>query len=401
MQELIEWRDINGYPNYQVSNYGDVREVTDDGFEEVKKFESKTAKGTYFVVVVKNEYGELRFRGCHQLVCATYVSERKRPEHVVNHKDGDKHNNFYKNLEWVTRSDNMIHALKTGLRDDPISVFVRDVVEGTITEYYSIIELSRQWKIPRYEIYKIIGRHHEIPYKDRWTFEIDMEAVGLVERVSRKSVMVFDHITRKWVITPSLNVATACTGVSPTTISTVIWYGGQNPWAAFTFREYPSTYDIEPLSKEEALSQRQKFLDKKSLRRVGVVLRNPKDGKVYEFKDRKAVTETFPTISIKGLSTYFSTQRRSGKIKLYRGFQMKEKGDPRLFPEVSDIDVEKTILGHREDFVVFDVTDSEGNVERVYGASALARKLDIGNRLAENLKTETSIKGYTVLPLNV
>lgn len=80
---------------------------------------------------------------------------------------------------------------------------------------------------------------------------------------------------------------------------------------------------------------------------------------------------------------------------------MKEKGDPRLFPEVSDIDVEKTILGHREDFVVFDVTDSEGNVERVYGASALARKLDIGNRLAENLKTETSIKGYTVLPLNV
>ena len=33
----------------------------------------------------------------------------------VNHKDGDKTNNFWKNLEWVTESQNMQHAHDTGL----------------------------------------------------------------------------------------------------------------------------------------------------------------------------------------------------------------------------------------------------------------------------------------------
>lgn len=37
---------------------------------------------------------------------------------VVNHKDGDKKNNNAENLEWVTTSENQIHALNNGLRTD-------------------------------------------------------------------------------------------------------------------------------------------------------------------------------------------------------------------------------------------------------------------------------------------
>lgn len=37
----------------------------------------------------------------------------------VNHKDGNKLNNHPSNLEWMSRSENLYHALRTGLHDNP------------------------------------------------------------------------------------------------------------------------------------------------------------------------------------------------------------------------------------------------------------------------------------------
>ena len=50
----------------------------------------------------------------HRIVAKHFVDNPfNLPE--VNHIDGDKANNYYRNLEWVTRKQNCEHASRTGL----------------------------------------------------------------------------------------------------------------------------------------------------------------------------------------------------------------------------------------------------------------------------------------------
>ena len=53
--------------------------------------------------------------GVHQVVAMAFIGEA--PEGAtVNHKDGNKLNNHFLNLEYATRSENQIHAYDTGLQ---------------------------------------------------------------------------------------------------------------------------------------------------------------------------------------------------------------------------------------------------------------------------------------------
>lgn len=51
----------------------------------------------------------------HRLVATLFV-ENSAERTEVNHKDGDKSNNSADNLEWVSRTENMRHAMTTGLK---------------------------------------------------------------------------------------------------------------------------------------------------------------------------------------------------------------------------------------------------------------------------------------------
>jgi hypothetical protein len=51
----------------------------------------------------------------HILVALTYLPLQKDKKQV-NHKDGNKLNNDVSNLEWVSNSENQIHAHKNGLK---------------------------------------------------------------------------------------------------------------------------------------------------------------------------------------------------------------------------------------------------------------------------------------------
>lgn len=107
MQEV--WKPINGFEGiYEVSNKGYIRNAKG---RLLKRF---IIPQGYLMVELFHNYKRTHAR-VNRLVAEAFLpNPDNKPE--VNHKNGDKLDNRVENLEWTTKSENMIHAYRSGLQ---------------------------------------------------------------------------------------------------------------------------------------------------------------------------------------------------------------------------------------------------------------------------------------------
>ena len=117
---MIEiWHPCVGYEtHYEVSNLGNVRSIErmvrhHRGGLKInasKVLKAGKSKSGYLIVSFCVD-GEKSNHTVHRLVARAFIqNEANKPQ--VNHKDGNKHNNVVSNIEWMTVSENGIHAYR-------------------------------------------------------------------------------------------------------------------------------------------------------------------------------------------------------------------------------------------------------------------------------------------------
>jgi hypothetical protein len=164
LYEDEEWKKINReniliyYPNmidekldkietYEISNYGRLKNKTGKINKGAVALDGYVEFG-----LGKVDKHTICFKG--NVLTAIMFVENDEPlkKKVVNHIDGIKNNNYYKNLEWTTQSENVIHAMDNGLLNIKKKVIQYDLEGNKIEEFKSLNEAQDKLNINRRQI---------------------------------------------------------------------------------------------------------------------------------------------------------------------------------------------------------------------------------------------------------
>lgn len=102
--------------------------------ETGKEIKGNTTNKKYHRVTLINDNNESVNLAVHFIIATCLI---KKPELVVNHKDGNTLNNKVSNLEWVTSSENRKHSFKLGNVKGNNYVQVKDNINNTILFFHS------------------------------------------------------------------------------------------------------------------------------------------------------------------------------------------------------------------------------------------------------------------------
>lgn len=101
------------YPKIKEGLYAIEEDGSVYSYSSKKYMKTSIDKDGYITISLRNTLGGYSHFGIHRLLMITYFPIDNMEEMTVNHIDGNKFNNSFDNLEWVTASENTRLAHET------------------------------------------------------------------------------------------------------------------------------------------------------------------------------------------------------------------------------------------------------------------------------------------------
>lgn len=147
------WKDIPGWENlYKINEYGIIKNKKTDKI----LVGDKNSSGYCRVCLYYKGKKKRVFR--HKMVALLFLNNRNNFSEV-NHKDGNKNNNHYSNLEWCDRTQNEREAHRLKIKE--YKPFVVKFQNGTLKKYEFAIDLANELNVSKRTIQNYLQHKSE------------------------------------------------------------------------------------------------------------------------------------------------------------------------------------------------------------------------------------------------
>lgn len=152
MENSLEFKYIKGYNNkYYITNKGKVFIANYRNSGKPKELKPRIISGYYALGLEGNKIDGRRNQKIYKIhrLLAEYFIPNPNNKPCVNHIDGNKLNNSLSNLEWVTISENTIHAYANKLERNWWTKELGIVCINLIENYkYNFADVAKLFNLP-------------------------------------------------------------------------------------------------------------------------------------------------------------------------------------------------------------------------------------------------------------
>lgn len=148
IKQPIRFTDIDDFSDYYTFTKDGKVFVTSTGRECIEHIN----KDGYHYFNLYDKNGRIKHLRKHRIVAALNLDLPEDHHYLtVNHKDGDKSNNYPDNLEWMTVANNRKHAAKEKL-DITRTCQFRSSITGTVLNFPSIAKAAEHFDLTKDDI---------------------------------------------------------------------------------------------------------------------------------------------------------------------------------------------------------------------------------------------------------